>query len=657
MSKRFMKNVFLSSKVASNTKNKVILVEHCPQQTVGYTINLLKAAALAIPDIVNHYDIDCYSLSAQEYPFEPALLTHNRKDNTILCEIMQNNPVIIGFSVFVWNYYYFHRFTRMAKLFNPKCKVIWGGKLVENHWEKIMKENPDVDCFCLGEGELVFRNFLLKYLEDTNFKEPLPGTLMKINGQFEKSSLIPQITSLDQLPNPYVKKLINPKKVEMAYIETLRGCLFHCTYCDWGGGNYRTFSDEYVCNLIKVILDQGFKSIAFMDSVFGMKTSRRNKFLKTVLENYNNHSQFAFELRIEMIDDKTAEMFRELARRGGLAKIEIGLQSINKESLKIIKRPLNKKRFIQCYHKLVENAYNVQNVIQIDLIIGFPRETWNSFGEGLNFVFSLDPGVISVFPLEIFPGSEMHSNQMGRYGLIALESPPFSLISTQEMSPQEIQKLYVLCWVATSLRSLIRCSLFYLHHLMDEDIFNFFMSFSDWCSRNGYKNSWFDYGQLEDHAVRLVKYICSEEFKPQVEIDLTCLRHTLLYELASLMVVQSREEDFRILWRHPSPSEFENLGTRTKANMKSTPIHKKVLFWCDKVIEYETHPTTNTEALETAGKSLGILLETYGDTYRKRTITRQEFEAGISYFNIEDIYIAVNDESEQVAGNLKTTEI
>lgn len=628
----------LSGRQDAECPQTVLLLEYSPELPVGYTINLLKSAALAHPTIRDRYKIECRTISAAEYPFEQNELTHSRRDNALLCELLTLKPSIVGFSVFVWNINYFTRLTRMLRLMSPHCKIIWGGKLVTNHWQVLVKENPDVDCFCIGEGELVFQNYLLHLLEYPEPEEPIPGTMMKIKGQHKMSMMPAPLPDLGNLPNPYIEKLIDPKTALMANIETLRGCLYHCTFCDWGGKDYRRFSDEFVCDAIKAILEQKFENVFFMDSIFALKLSRQKKFLRAVLDNYNDHSLFGFEIMLEMLDDEVMELFRELARRKGLAKIEIGLQSINQETLNIIKRPLTLPRFVDRYNKLVRNAPYLQDTLQIDLIIGLPRETWESFGKGLNLVFSLDPDKISAFPLEIFPGSEMHGDQMEKYGLVALERQPFSIISTNDMSTEEIQKLSVLSWVATSLRSLSRRSLFYLHHMNGENIFGFMEDFSAWCIKKRYVNSWYDYGQLEDHAMRLVEYISSEDFSAPNSHHLMRLKQLFLFELAPLMVIQSKEKEFQSLWRKAHAGEFKDAGTQAIEN--SGLGVKRALFWFDHIVEYTTHPESSVDALAAKGKQMGLLVEAYGNSYRTSSLSREEFEAAVLYVGTKEIYVA-----------------
>jgi hypothetical protein len=607
------------SSIRSGGKRRLVLLEYAPGNPSGYAINLLKCAALSNPIISASYDIICRTLSAETYPLENRANAHNRKDNALLCELLAGQPDVVGFSVFSWNVIFFSRLTAMLRLMAPKCRIIWGGKLATNDTERLARENTGVDCFCLGEGELVLQTYLISLLGDRPLGEPLPGTYMRIGGGYRRSSVQGELPELGKLPNPYIQRMIDPSTATHAYIETLRGCVYHCTFCDWGGKFYRSFDDDYICNVITACLEQRFEVIFFMDSIFAVEPKRRKKFLTTILDHYNNYSRLGFEIFIEHLDEESQAMFRELSRRGGIAKLEIGLQSGNPNTLRGIKRPHKRERFLANYNSLIREERELQDRIQIDLIIGLPGETWKTYGYGLNTIFSLDPGLISTFPLEVFPGSEMKDKQMESNGLIALEAPPYCIISTNTMSAFEIQELMCLSWMICGARDLIRTSLFFLHHATQENIFEFLGRFATWCVSSGRVTSWYDYGRIEDHVANMVDYICTviADEGQLASREVRRLKQLLLFELAPFISVHSREIEFEALWTHPTHS----------ADRQNTPIVASIegeiplggyWFLFNDLIQYKRHPESHQEALDVSGALVAELIEVRGTSFRRR---------------------------------------
>lgn len=624
--------------IICDLKRRLVLLEYAPGNPSGYAINLLKCAALSNPTVSANYEISCRALSAEMYPLENRANVHNRKDNALLCEIMSGRPDVVGFSVFSWNVIFFSRLTAMLRLMSPECKIIWGGKLATNDTERLARENPAVDCFCLGEGEYVLQAYLLSLLEDRPLSEPLPGTYMRVGEQYKRSAIHGELPELGKLPNPYIERMIDPSTATHAYIETLRGCVYHCTYCDWGGKFYRTFDDDYICEVIRACLEQRFEIIFFMDSIFAVEPKRRRKFLTAILDHYNGYTRLGFEIFIEHLDEESRAMFRELSRRGGIAKLEIGLQSATPTTLKEIKRPHNRERFVANYSSLVRGDRELQDRIQIDLIIGLPGETWNTYGFGLNTIFTLDPGLISTFPLEVFPASEMKEKQTDSAGLIALEVPPYCIISTSTMSAFEIQELMCLSWMICGARDLIRTSLLFLHHTVQENIFGFVEEFAKWCVSTGRVTSWYDYGLIEEHVAHMVEFICTA-FTSGGQLssrELCRLKQLLLFELAPYISVHGRELEFRTLWNHPSHCEESSIG----GSVEDVNIPDGYWFLFNDLVQYEKHPETSLEALQVSGRVVAELVEVRGTSFRRRLFHPVEVLDVLRQTNPERIFFS-----------------
>jgi hypothetical protein len=606
-------------------KRLVYLLDASPGRPVGYAVNLLRSAAMVEQDIRKEFRIECKLLSLQDYPAEEAESTQSRRDLALVCDLARECPDVIGLSVFVWNIGFFSRVSRLISLVMPNCRIIWGGKLVENWTDALVSRNPEVDCFCIAEGEIVFREYL-KYLSTgADLEAPIPGTVMRTRGgEFQRSTELPFVRDLASLPNPYVSRAIDPRTVEWACIETLRGCIFHCTFCDWGGKNYRTFSDDYVVQVIDAVVEQRFGFIFFMDSVFAMTRSRRKRFLAHALSRCNGISKFAFEIMLEMLDEEECAMLRELVERASLAKIEIGLQSANPETLRIIKRPFQRDRFVAKYKMLVDGCPDLQDRVQMDLIVGLPSETWESYASGFNFVVSLDPGLISAYPLDVFPGSEMHAVQKSTHGLVALEGPPFSLISTPTMSASEVQRLTVISWIAASLRSVLRRSIFYLHLLTNGDVFSVFVTYQEWAIARGYLRNTFDYADIKNHSVWFFDFIIGLKGLPSIDqIHLARLWQLLLLDLAPYMVLNDCHHRFSAILRRRRSITLR--GRRiTCASTDTRDMVSRNLFVLDDLVLYDSYPQEAASLLDKPGSFELVYVEGDGEAYDIRFVSESQ---------------------------------
>ena len=66
-----------------------------------------------------------------------------------------------------------------------------------------------------------------------------------------------------------------------------------------------------MCNVTKAVLAQQLEMIFYINSIFAMDTARNITLLRTVLDNYNDYSEFGFEVMLEMLDNQTGGMFRD----------------------------------------------------------------------------------------------------------------------------------------------------------------------------------------------------------------------------------------------------------------------------------------------------------------------------------------------------------
>ncbi|UPT89229.1 radical SAM protein [Bradyrhizobium barranii subsp. apii] len=354
--------------------------------------------------------------------------------------------------------------------------------------------------------------------------------------------------------------LIDPRVTRTAFIETIRGCRFNCSFCDWGGKQRILFDNEHVKSIIKKCLDDGFPLIAFLDSIFGDKAERQAELLRYLVEHVTEDTKFAFEIYLEMMDSECIKQMRNLAQRGAVAKIEIGLQSADSQTVRRSNRPQNLKKFVQRYHALVEYLPKIRDVVQIDLIIGLPDETMESFGRGLNLVYSLDPGVISVFPLDVFPGSDLWS-QKSLLSITAFDQPPYNLISTPTMSLHEIEFLTRLAWSLQDLRLQFRDTISVLNHVVDGGIFQFMCDYL--------KHSKMAYSAYDPKLIGIEQFLDFAQFAADRSTrfavsDQLAVKQHLLFDLAPAALLSGRLREIEYLFASDSCGAWSQLAHRNE---------------------------------------------------------------------------------------------
>ena len=110
-------------------------------------------------------------------------------------------PSVVGFSCYIWNFEYNKIFARKLKEKYPLCTVIFGGHNVDNDSCEQLNEFPYVDFLIHGEGEIAFHDILLHLVTDNDFSE-----IPNISYRLESGPVLnpfKEITTLDY-PSPYL---------------------------------------------------------------------------------------------------------------------------------------------------------------------------------------------------------------------------------------------------------------------------------------------------------------------------------------------------------------------------------------------------------------------------------------------------------------------
>jgi len=117
-----------------------------------------------------------------------------------------------------------------------------------------------------------------------------------------------------------------------------------------------------------------------------------------------------------------------LLKAANMRYVEVGLQSTDPGVLANVRRPMSRARFVRGYELLKKNRL----VVELQLILGLPGDTPESFLRSLDFAIELDPPVLSVFKLQVLPGTGIRRTAR-RLGLEYDAQPPYEFIAGPAM--------------------------------------------------------------------------------------------------------------------------------------------------------------------------------------------------------------------------------
>lgn len=351
----------------------------------------------------------------------------NNQVFNIIKDIYELNPDKIIFSTYIWNKEYVVEIVRELKKVLPNVEIILGGPEVSYKWEKFMANMPEVDALLLGEGEKVLLNFLTKK------EEKVLGVVSRKNGEIVFNGVELIIENLDIVPFPYEDWELEDR-TKIFYYESSRGCPFSCSYCLSSiDKTVRYYSLDRVKKDLKRFLDSPIKLLKFVDRTFNLKKERYMEIWQFLLENYREGITFHFEINANIFDDETLDFLEKVPK--GYFQFEIGVQSINPETMVAIKRN-------NILDKLVHNVRRISRNIHLhlDLIAGLPYETYDIFKGSFNYVYNLKPEMIQLGFLKLLKGTQMY-DEVEKYQYKYYSKPPYEVFSNEFISFGELVKL------------------------------------------------------------------------------------------------------------------------------------------------------------------------------------------------------------------------
>jgi radical SAM superfamily enzyme YgiQ (UPF0313 family) len=170
-----------------------------------------------------------------------------------------------------------------------------------------------------------------------------------------------------------------------ANIETQRGCTLRCSYCIYHKDmNKIAYGDaERVVEEVAYCVARGVRKVRFVDANFSSDLGHAKAVLRGLIAR-RFELKLMFELIPGFLDRELAALMAEFNALSDWNEITLGLgvQSINQDALRRIRRAIKMEKFESTFALLKEFGIYAK----IDLIIGLPGETMASIERTLNFM-------------------------------------------------------------------------------------------------------------------------------------------------------------------------------------------------------------------------------------------------------------------------------
>ncbi|MEE1139347.1 MAG: DUF4080 domain-containing protein [Acutalibacteraceae bacterium] len=461
-------------------------------------------------------------------------------------KIIKEKPDVLAFSCYIWN---ITKTLEICSIIKEKsdCKIILGGPEVAYRSKDILEKYNYIDFVLSGEGEWTFPDFIDNMNSNLSF---VSGLAYRENGEI---ITVPEKEYNDTPPSPYCDEFFESLNGRITYIETARGCPYRCAFCLSGRcSSLRFFDLERVKKDIIRLSQSGTQTVKFVDRTFNANAERANEILLFIKEHYGKEIPwgicFHFEISGDILKESTLEILSSMPV--GAVQLEVGMQSFNENTLKLINRKTNTEKLVENIRNLV--SFNNMH-IHIDLIAGLTGEDIESFKNSFNTGYYLKAHMLQLGFLKLLHGADMRENKE-KYPCAFTDVPPYEVTSTPWLSADEI-KMLKNCEDAVDRLYNSGRFLLTLEYLTDEvgispfDIFNDFGN-----SVNGNKM------RLSDYAENLYNFFCDK-------CDKEILREKLLCDLLCCSSSVEIPEVFKIkdpLYKKIKKYFIENVDNNIK---------------------------------------------------------------------------------------------
>lgn len=398
----------------------------------------MKIALFALNGSYSHTNlaIRCLRPVLEAAGFDTILVENSLKDRDshILRRLYEADADVYAFSTYIWNARQMMELAQKLKQLLPKAITVFGGPEVSYETERYDGDEFDfMDFIVSGEGEVALPQLCLQIRESG-----VDATLQKYGRVVSAADfpLAPMPTVMQDEGIHYRK---GDSNAPLFYYESSRGCPYSCAYClssvECGVRaktveqaladlrEFEKFSDE--CKVVKLV-----------DRTFNFDVDRANRIWSALLSDEFTLT-YHFEICASLLNEESFEILSRFPK--GKIQLEIGLQSINPDTLGAVSRHISPQKVIAAAKRLRDMG-NIN--VYLDLIAGLPHEDMESFSRSFDAAY-FAPTRLQIGFLKLLPGTVLRRDAQ-KHGYIYSNQPPYTVLQSKWISYTQLEELHTM---------------------------------------------------------------------------------------------------------------------------------------------------------------------------------------------------------------------
>lgn len=382
--------------------------------------------SLALPCLAAYCGDECGDLLIREF-------TVHEPRQSILCQLLAEQPDVIAFSVYIWNRRETLDLVDALAVTRPELRIVLGGPEISFDNPVIFDRHPGLTALIRGEGEEPLRALLLAW-NQAKLPGIIPRTVLRQDRQLTSGPDSSALADLDMIPSPFRMGLTDLER-GFVYYETSRGCPFRCSFCLSSRDNHlRSYSMKRIFSDLLFLMQNRVAKVKLVDRTFNYDTKRARDIFSFILK-HNQSTHFHFEIAAHLLDEPTLELLDTVP--ADTFQFEIGVQSTLESTLDTIGRKVNLSRLEANVGRL-RRANRIN--LHLDLVAGLPGENYDNFLASIDRVADLAPHHLQIEPVKLLPGSPLRE-QAADLQIRHDPNPPYTVLASRELSYAELQQL------------------------------------------------------------------------------------------------------------------------------------------------------------------------------------------------------------------------